>query len=121
VKKDEIPLPIGIKGRLLEICYERYGIKDFNELAKIYYPNTKFTFMNYQWCSANGFLFPVFNMSKKHITNTINCLSGKTKTNYIPDEHFVKCHPRNLNREEWINVFLEELRDRLQIKKNKLV
>ena len=117
--KQELPLPIGIKGRLLEICYERWGIKDFNQLAKQYYPNTKFSFMNYQWCSAGGFLFPVFNMSKKHITNTINCISGKTKKNYIPDEHFIKCHPSNLNRNEWINVFLEELRDRIKIKENK--
>ena len=68
----------------------------------------------YKWRISTGYLYPVDIMTKKHITNTINCITGKTKTNPIPDEHFKLCVPDNLDRNGWINVFLEELNYRLK-------
>jgi len=109
-----------ITGRLKEICKKRWGNPNFKKLQEEFYPEAKFIIMEekkeskYKWRLATGFLYPVDMMSKKHITNTINCISGKTKTNPIPDEHFKLCVPDNLDRNSWINVFLEELNYRIK-------
>ena len=109
-----------ITGRLKEIFKERWGNPNFKKLQEQFYPEAKFIIMEekkeskYGWRLATGFLYPVEMMSKKHITNTINCISGKTKTNPIPDEHFKLCVPDNLDRNSWINVFLEELNYRIK-------
>ena len=64
----------------------------------------------YQWSSANGHLFYVDEMTKSHLVNTLNLLTGKKKTNPIPDNHFIFCEPNDLTRENWINIFLDELK-----------
>ena len=106
------PLPKKINGRLKEIVMKRWGNPDFNKLSKKFYNSVYMgKYVNrYQWRTASGHLFYIEEMSKRHLVNTLNLLTGKAKKNPIPDEHFTVCVPDNLNRENWINVFLDELK-----------
>jgi hypothetical protein len=100
----------GINGRLKSIVFNRWGNPDFKLLAKEYF-NYNYMYKNqYQWRTGGGHLFEVDLMGKKHIVNTLNCLTGKKKKNPIPDQWFVQCIPNDLNRQQWIDIFLEELK-----------
>jgi hypothetical protein len=102
--------PTYITNRLKEIVIERWGNPDFKKLAKEYFNYNYMEKNRYQWRSGDGHLFEVDIMNKRHLVNTINCLTGKSKKNPIPDHWFKSCVPDNLNREQWINIFLDELK-----------
>ena len=106
----EYKLPIGIDGRLKEIVFLRWNNPDFKLIAKEYF-NYNYMYKNkYQWRSGGGDLYEVDMMDKKHLVNTINCLTGKSKKNPIPDGYLTNCIPSNLNRQQWIDIFLDELK-----------
>jgi hypothetical protein len=107
---DDYKLPVGIEGRLKEIVFKRYDCYNFEEIAETYF-NMKYKEKNtYRWRTGMGDLICTDIMTKKHLVNTINCLTGKTKNNPIPDQYLKQCVPDNLTREDWINIFIDELK-----------